>query len=94
MQQRHRLVVDGPIEFAEGVGGNTDRRHQATVLEGLPGVAAAWQSNFDANVLTAVLTTEVMKARLADGARVVTIGSIAAAKQAPDPMARPFGARR
>jgi 3-oxoacyl-[acyl-carrier protein] reductase len=59
-------------------GGNTDRVRDAVEPGDLDGIAAAWQANFAANVLTAVLMTEALKPRFADNARVVTIGSIAA----------------
>ncbi|MEW2508396.1 SDR family oxidoreductase [Amycolatopsis sp. NPDC047767] len=59
-------------------GGNTDRQRPPVEAGDLDGVAAAWRANFDANVLTTVLITEALTPRLADGARVVTIGSIAA----------------
>ncbi|WP_326835180.1 SDR family oxidoreductase [Amycolatopsis rhabdoformis] len=59
-------------------GGNTDRRRPPVPEGDLDAIAAAWRANFDANVLTTVLTTEALTPRLADGARVITIGSIAA----------------
>ncbi|MFI9384664.1 SDR family NAD(P)-dependent oxidoreductase [Kutzneria sp. NPDC052558] len=64
--------------LVNNAGGNTDRRRPAVAAGDLSGVADAWRANFEANVLTAVLVTEALKPRLADGARVVTIGSIAA----------------
>lgn len=45
---------------------------------GLARLAAAWQANFAANVLSAVLTTTALADRLADGGSVVLLGSIAA----------------
>lgn len=44
----------------------------------LLGTAAAWEANFTANVLTAVLTTEALEPLLVDGGRVINLGSIAA----------------
>lgn len=44
----------------------------------LPATARAWQANFTANVLTAVLTTEALEPLLVDGGRVINLGSIAA----------------
>ncbi|MCR6482838.1 SDR family oxidoreductase [Amycolatopsis sp. OK19-0408] len=64
--------------LVNNAGGNTDRQRPPVEPGDLAGIAAAWRANFDANVLTAVLTTEALAPRLADGARVVTIGSIAA----------------
>lgn len=62
-------------------GGNTDLSRaetpQGNAAEQIAGIAARWRANFDANVLSAVLVTEALKDRLADNARVITIGSIA-----------------
>lgn len=44
----------------------------------LAGLAAAWQADLAANLFTAVLVTAGLEPRLADHARVVTLGSIAA----------------
>lgn len=44
----------------------------------LHGLAQSWLSNYTANMLTAVLTTTALDPLLADGGRVITIGSIAA----------------
>jgi 3-oxoacyl-[acyl-carrier protein] reductase len=44
----------------------------------LAGLAAAWRANLDANVFSAVLVTAALTPRLAEGARIVTLGSIAA----------------
>lgn len=43
----------------------------------LAGLAAAWQADLAANLFTAVLVTAGLEPRLADHARVVTLGSIA-----------------
>ncbi|MFI6338796.1 SDR family NAD(P)-dependent oxidoreductase [Streptomyces sp. NPDC050535] len=64
--------------LVNNAGGNTDRRRQAVAEGDLAGVAAAWRANFEANVLPVVLVTEALKPRLAEGARIVTVGSIAA----------------
>ncbi|WP_326954797.1 SDR family oxidoreductase [Amycolatopsis sp. NBC_01286] len=64
--------------LVNNAGGNTDRQRPAVEPGDLDGVAAAWRANFEANVLTAVLVTEALTPRLADGARIVTVGSIAA----------------
>lgn len=62
--------------LVNNAGGNTDfdRPEPGDLTE----LAAAWRANFDANVISAVLMTTALTPRLADGARIVTIGSIAA----------------
>jgi 3-oxoacyl-[acyl-carrier protein] reductase len=62
--------------LVNNAGGNTDL--DAAAGAGLAGVAAGWLANLRSNVLTAVLLTTALAPRLADGGRVVTIGSIAA----------------
>jgi 3-oxoacyl-[acyl-carrier protein] reductase len=66
-------------------GGNTDLS-DADLLPSSPAtgpanplasIAARWRANLDANVLSAVLVTEALQERLADDARIITIGSIA-----------------
>ena len=64
--------------LVNNAGGNTDRRRSPVAAGDLDGIADAWRANFEANVLTTVLVTEALRPRLADGARVVTVGSIAA----------------
>ncbi|MEV6606993.1 SDR family oxidoreductase [Kutzneria sp. NPDC051319] len=64
--------------LVNNAGGNTDRRRPAAEPGDLAGIADAWRANFEANVLTTVLVTEALKPRLADNARIVTVGSIAA----------------
>lgn len=61
-------------------GGNTDFDRPAP--HDLATLAANWRANIDANLLTAVLTTAAVSARLASGGTVVNIGSIAADKGA------------
>lgn len=46
----------------------------------LAGLRADWLANIEANLLTAVLVTAALEQRLADQARVVTIGSIAGSR--------------
>lgn len=68
-----------PIEvdvLVNNAGGNTDIGAEPPV--GLPGVAAAWRANLDANLLSAVLVTTALQPRLASGGSVVNISSIAA----------------
>ncbi|WP_367127324.1 SDR family NAD(P)-dependent oxidoreductase [Saccharothrix sp. HUAS TT1] len=76
-------VEAAPAELPERVdvlvnnaGGNAARRLPAP--EGLADVRGLWPANFESNVLSAVLVTAALEPRLADDARVVTIGSIAA----------------
>ncbi|MEV0647774.1 SDR family oxidoreductase [Phytomonospora sp. NPDC050363] len=64
--------------LVNNAGGNTDIG--AAEPEGLAGTAAAWRRQFDTNLLTAVLTTELVSGRLAPGGAVVHVGSIAADK--------------
>ena len=61
-------------------GGNTDLADgdDGQDASALHRVAAAWQANWQANVLTALLLTEALRDRLPSGGRVVAIGSIAA----------------
>lgn len=61
-------------------GGNTDfDRPEAQDLKTL---AANWRANLDANLVSAVLMTALVRDRLAAGGAVVSIGSIAADKGA------------
>ena len=62
--------------LVNNAGGNTDIG--AEPPPDLEGVAAAWRANLDANVLSAVLVTTALRARLAAGGSVVNISSIAA----------------
>src|SRR6266545_3775156 len=41
-------------------------------------VVTSWRANLDANLMSAVLVTSALTPRLREGARIVTIGSIAA----------------
>ncbi|HEY8474490.1 MAG TPA: SDR family oxidoreductase [Natronosporangium sp.] len=62
--------------LVNNAGGNTEigQPEPAKLAE----LAAAWQANFAANVLSTVLVTAALAPRLADHGRVVAIGSIAA----------------
>jgi 3-oxoacyl-[acyl-carrier protein] reductase len=62
--------VAGLALVAGGVGAASERA-------GLAGVAESWEASWRMNVLTAVLTVEALRGRLADGASVVALGSIA-----------------
>ncbi|WP_216215095.1 SDR family NAD(P)-dependent oxidoreductase [Amycolatopsis aidingensis] len=64
--------------LVNNAGGNTDIGTDAPAGDDLAGIAAAWRSNLDANLLSAVLMTTAVRPRLGEGGRVVTIGSIAA----------------
>ncbi|GHF45340.1 3-oxoacyl-ACP reductase [Amycolatopsis bartoniae] len=65
--------------LVNNAGGNTDFGRDPGDLAAL---AEAWRANFAANVLSAVLVTTALTPRLADGARIVNLGSIAASKGA------------
>ncbi|MFE9426124.1 SDR family NAD(P)-dependent oxidoreductase [Kitasatospora sp. NPDC006697] len=64
--------------LVNNAGGNRDRTSPSAPEAGLAGVAAAWQANLDANVLTAVLLTTALRDRLNPGGRVINFSSIAA----------------
>ncbi|GAB3487042.1 SDR family NAD(P)-dependent oxidoreductase [Amycolatopsis cihanbeyliensis] len=64
--------------LVNNAGGNTDIGTEPPAADDLAGIAAAWRSNLDANLLSAVLVTTAVRSRLGRGGRVVTIGSIAA----------------
>ncbi len=74
-----RALADLPERIdvlVNNAGGNTDFQQESA--QDLKSFAANWQANLDANVFSAVLVTRAVRNRLADGARIVTIGSIAA----------------
>jgi 3-oxoacyl-[acyl-carrier protein] reductase len=74
-------ALPGSIDIlVNGAGGNTDIDRPSP--RDLRQVAAAWRANLDANLLSAVLTTTLIEARLAEGGAVVSVGSIAADKGA------------
>jgi len=62
--------------LVNNAGGNTD--FQSDDGEDLEAVAARWNANWAANVLSAVLVTTAVAPRMPDGGRIITIGSIAA----------------
>ncbi|RBQ19388.1 3-oxoacyl-ACP reductase [Spongiactinospora rosea] len=66
--------------LVNNAGGNTDLSRPEP--RDLAGLRAAWLANLEANLVSAVLVTAALTPRLADGGRVVTLGSIAAAKGA------------
>jgi 3-oxoacyl-[acyl-carrier protein] reductase len=64
-------AIDVVVNNAGGVGGET--------AEGLPGTEADWEAEFRRNVLTSVLLTTALEARLRrPGASIVNVSSIAA----------------
>lgn len=66
--------------LVNNAGGNTDFDRLAP--DDLHGIAAAWQANFDANMLSAVLMTTALRPVMRQGSSIITIGSIAADKGA------------
>lgn len=66
-------IVDVLVNNA---GGNTD--FDRAEPDDLAGLAASWQANFAANLLSAVLMTEATRPKLASGGTVIGLGSIAA----------------
>ncbi|WP_290054160.1 SDR family NAD(P)-dependent oxidoreductase [Amycolatopsis solani] len=62
--------------LVNNAGGNTDFLDAEG--DGLAGFAAAFERNLRSNVVSAALVTHALRERFADGARIVTIGSIAA----------------
>ena len=69
-------LPDSVDVLVNNAGGNTDRG--APEPETLADVAAAWQANLDANLLSAVLVTEALRGRLAPGGTVINFSSIGA----------------
>ncbi|GAA3662696.1 SDR family oxidoreductase [Lentzea roselyniae] len=61
--------------LVNNAGGNMTRRLPAP--ENLADVKNLWFANYESNVISAVLVTTALEPRLADNARVVTLGSIA-----------------
>ncbi|GHF99585.1 MULTISPECIES: SDR family NAD(P)-dependent oxidoreductase [Amycolatopsis] len=64
--------------LVNNAGGNTDFLDGGEGESGLAGFAAAFERNLRSNVVSAALVTHALRDRLAEGARIVTIGSIAA----------------
>ncbi len=72
-------LVDLPATvdvLINNAGGNTDLGHGDPV--DLTGLTAAWQANFEANVMSAVLVTEALRPRMGVGGRIVNFSSIGA----------------
>lgn len=77
--QVERALADLPQRvdvLVNNAGGNTDigAPEPASLAE----VAAAWQANINANLLSAVLVTTGLRDRLAPGGAVISVSSIAA----------------
>jgi 3-oxoacyl-[acyl-carrier protein] reductase len=65
--------------LVNNAGGNTDFDRDEPAPGDLPALADQWRANFDANVLTAVLTTAALAERLTpDSGAVISMSSIAA----------------
>lgn len=75
-------LPDGVDVLVNNAGGNTDFGRPAAAEGDLAALAAAWRANLGANLMSAVLVTAALAPRLADGGRVVTVGSIAASQGA------------
>lgn len=68
--------------LVNNAGGNTDFDRDPVRDGDLPGLAAAWRANLDANLLSAVLVTAALGPRLAENARIISVSSIAARRGA------------
>jgi 3-oxoacyl-[acyl-carrier protein] reductase len=76
--------------IVNNAGGNTDfipasgepPGAGSSLAQELTALAASWQANLDANLLTAVLTTEAVAGLIGDGGSVISIGSIGAERGA------------
>jgi 3-oxoacyl-[acyl-carrier protein] reductase len=74
--------------IVNNAGGNTDFVPAADQADGSPleaelaALAASWQANLDANLFSAVLTTEAVAGLIPDGGSVISIGSIGAERGA------------
>ena len=63
--------------LVNAAGANTDLLADAPADE-LDATRDSWLANFEANVLTAVLVTTALLPRIADGGRIVNLGSVTA----------------
>lgn len=63
--------------LVNAAGANTDLVAGGTA-DDLTGIRRAWLANFEANVVTAVLVTTALLPRIADGGRIVNLGSVTA----------------
>ena len=71
-----RELPDTVDVLVNNAGGNTDFLHEET--DDLADFAAAFEANLKSNVVSAAVVTRALRDRFADGARIITIGSIAA----------------
>lgn len=70
--------LPNPVDvLVNNAGGNTDRVVDDPG-DDLAALATAWQANLTANLLSAVLMTAALTQRLTNGARIISVGSIAA----------------
>jgi 3-oxoacyl-[acyl-carrier protein] reductase len=77
-----RHLPDRVDVLVNNAGGNTDFDRQPPAGGDLAGLAAAWQANLDANLMSAVLVTAALASRFAPDARIVSVSSIAARRGA------------
>ncbi|ASO22315.1 3-oxoacyl-[acyl-carrier protein] reductase [Actinoalloteichus hoggarensis] len=63
--------------LVNNAGGNTDIGQPAPAEGDLVALRDSWQANLNANLLSAVLVTELLRPRLAENGRVINLGSIA-----------------
>ena len=71
------LVNNAGGNVDHATSGSQDPSEEPPTPDRLARIVSGWTANFATNVLTAVLVTTALEARLADDARVITIGSIA-----------------
>lgn len=73
----------GNTDFGDSGGRPPGEQSERDPVPGdLAALAAQWRSNLDANLLSAVLVTAALTPRFADGARIVSLSSIAARRGA------------
>ena len=76
-------ALPGSIDvLVNNAGGNTNRDNPAP--GDLAGVKAEWLASLEANLITAVLVTEALRPRFAEGVRVISLSSIAAVRGGGD----------
>jgi 3-oxoacyl-[acyl-carrier protein] reductase len=66
--------------LVNNAGGNVGRTRPVPDDDDLAGLRDLWTAQLDANVISAVLMTSAVTPRLAEGGRVISIGSIAGAR--------------
>jgi 3-oxoacyl-[acyl-carrier protein] reductase len=66
--------------LVNNAGGNISRKRPAPAEGDLAGLRDLWTTQLEANVISAVLMTGALTPHLADGGRVISIGSIAGAR--------------